>query len=323
MSTVPLPNGYRSDLQPALQRRQAQLHSAMGSAAEGPTTIVDCPSAPAFLAQGPSAVGAPARPTKPWVAKCLFPLGGLLALGLVAAVVTQGERKATTTEATPATTGVPAKTPALASAPAVSTPAAAPSEDEAIRDTLAAGLVAARRARLPGPLQPRVPARRRDRPRDVGSTKTPGAAQPPGHSRRDPGPTHRTFKRSGSTGALSPDVPVGPLSGNGPTQDLVPATRGRPLAHRGGMAGRRPLGHRTQALAAWQRHNSPAKPGDNPRLANLSQFQAPSGGPPEALSITVWQQINGMETPAHTGIRRNAQAIGCGLFRLPLRINRS
>lgn len=136
MSTVPLPNGYRSDLQPALQRRLAQLHSAMGSAAEGPTTIVDCPSAPAFLAQGPSAVGAPARPTKPWVAKCLFHLGGLLALGLVAAVVTQGERKATTTEATPATTGVPAKTPALASAPAVSTPAAAPSEDEAIRDTL-------------------------------------------------------------------------------------------------------------------------------------------------------------------------------------------
>lgn len=133
MSTAPLPDGHRSDLQPALQRRLAQLHCAMGSAADAPTTTVAAPSAPASQAPGCSAVSALATPTKPWIAKRLFLLGGLLALGLVAAVVAQGERTASTTGAI---TGTPAKTPALALAPVVPAPAAAPSEDEAIRDTL-------------------------------------------------------------------------------------------------------------------------------------------------------------------------------------------
>ena len=135
MSTAPLPDGHRGDLQPAMQRRLAQLQSAMGGTAGAPETTVAATTAAAPLAPCPSAVNVQATQNKPLVKKYWFPLGGLLAMGLMAGVLIQGQRTASATESAPSAQAS-AKMPSSALTPAVPTPAAAPSDDEAIRDTL-------------------------------------------------------------------------------------------------------------------------------------------------------------------------------------------
>ena len=64
MSTVILPDGHRGDLQPAMQRRLAQLQSAMGEAADAPATTVAGTRATASQAPSPSAVDVQAKQNK-------------------------------------------------------------------------------------------------------------------------------------------------------------------------------------------------------------------------------------------------------------------
>lgn len=87
MSTAPLSDGQRGNLQPAMQRRLAQLQSAMGGVADAPATTVEGTTAAATQALSPSAVNVQATQNKPFVEKYWFPLGGLLAMGLMAGVL--------------------------------------------------------------------------------------------------------------------------------------------------------------------------------------------------------------------------------------------
>lgn len=135
MFTVPLPGGNRGDLQPAMQRRLAQLHCAMGGAPDAPATTFEDTRATESQAPNPLAMNIQATQNKPLADRYLFPLGGLLALGLMAGVLSQGERTASATETAPYAQA-PAKTQFPSLAPAAPTPAAAPSDEEAIRDTL-------------------------------------------------------------------------------------------------------------------------------------------------------------------------------------------
>lgn len=135
MSTAPLVDGHRGDLQPAMRRRLAQLQSTMGEAADAPATTVAGTSATASQASSTSAVDVQAKQNKPLVEKYWFPLGGVLAMGLMAGVLIQGERTAFATETAPSSKAS-AKTPSPALTPITQAPAAAPSDDEAIRDTV-------------------------------------------------------------------------------------------------------------------------------------------------------------------------------------------
>lgn len=138
MSTARQPDGHRGDFQPAMQRRLAQLHAAMGGAVD---TTDDALPAPATQAPGRASASTRAVPTKRVSALPLLSLGGLLALGITAAILSRGEgtRSATATAApVPSPALATATVPALPAvlAPAAPAPAASPSEDKAIRDTL-------------------------------------------------------------------------------------------------------------------------------------------------------------------------------------------
>lgn len=141
MSTAPQPDGNRGDLQPAMQRRLAQLQSAMGTPPpDAPAVPVPPHSAPATLAHDQVATNGHTTPKKkPGTTKHLLALSGLLALGLVAAFWSRGEGKAPATASVPRAEA-PVETPAQAltqSPPAQEpTSVAAPSDDEAIRDML-------------------------------------------------------------------------------------------------------------------------------------------------------------------------------------------
>jgi hypothetical protein len=139
MSTAPLPDGNRGDLQPAMQRRLAQLQSAMGTTTDAPSVSAPAHSAPAPQAHGQVTTNAQTTPKNPVTAKHLFPLSGLLALGLVAGFWSQGDGNASATASAPRAQA-PVVTPAQALAPTspaqAPAPVAAPSDDEAIRDTL-------------------------------------------------------------------------------------------------------------------------------------------------------------------------------------------
>lgn len=137
MSASTLPEGARGDIQPAMQRRLAQLHSAMGSEANAPVPICAGIDAQTRPSDGGTTTGSHDAPKKPWTARPMLLMGGLLLLGLVTAALSQRQSVASETAeqppvAAPQTTrGTPA-----ALVPAALVPATTPSQDDAIRDTL-------------------------------------------------------------------------------------------------------------------------------------------------------------------------------------------
>lgn len=136
MSTARQPDGHRGDFQPAMQRRLAQLHAAMGGAVD---TTDDALPAPATQAPGRASASTRAVPTKRVSSLPLLSLGGLLALGITAAILSRSEgTRSATAASVPSPALATATVPALplAEMPAAPAPAASPPEDKAIRDTL-------------------------------------------------------------------------------------------------------------------------------------------------------------------------------------------
>lgn len=129
-----LPQGARGDVQPAMQRRLAQLHSAMGSGGDTPLSARGTTTA--LSPQSPGAGTLDARVTSrvPLPAKPLVLMGGLLLLGLMAGALSQRQSAASEMAERPPSEAVQARSPALP--PVTAAPATAPSEDDAIRDTL-------------------------------------------------------------------------------------------------------------------------------------------------------------------------------------------
>ncbi len=137
MSFSTRPEGARGDVQPAMQRRLAQLHTAMGSEANAPVPMCAAAGAQAMQPLGGTSTGTNDALNKRWITQPVLLMGGLLLLGLVTAALSQRQRVASETaerppvEAPQTTRGSPAVV-----VPAALAPATKPSEDDAIRDTL-------------------------------------------------------------------------------------------------------------------------------------------------------------------------------------------
>ncbi len=137
MSFSTRPEGARGDVQPAMQRRLAQLHSAMGGEANAPVPMCDAAGAQAMQPPGGTTTGRYDAPKKPWITKPLLLMGGLLLLGLLISALSQRQNLASEpAERPPVETPQSTRSLPAAVVPAALAPATAPSQDDAIRDTL-------------------------------------------------------------------------------------------------------------------------------------------------------------------------------------------
>lgn len=137
MSSSSPPPGTNGDVQPAMQRRLAQLHSAMG---DGATAAVPVGTANAASIEQPRSE-ASARTLnvqkRPWAAKPLWLMAALLLAGFVIGTLSQRQSSASEplernpVEATPTVQAL-SSTPAPLAEPG----ATKPSKDDAIRDML-------------------------------------------------------------------------------------------------------------------------------------------------------------------------------------------